>query len=72
MTGRGPVGRLLVLLRSLVEVRSALLQSRDVFARGMVLVRVANPVSLIVVLGATMACLVILTVATIVALAILL
>lgn len=70
--GRVRGGRFVGLMRSLVDVRAAILQSRDVFAKGVILVRVANPVSLVVVLGATIASILIVGVAAIVALTILL
>jgi hypothetical protein len=59
--GRGRVRGLLRFVRSLVDVRSTVLQSRDVLTKSLVLVRVANPVSLVVVLVATaFACLLVL------------
>jgi hypothetical protein len=66
----GRIGRLLGFLRSLVDVRASMLQSRDVFARGLVLLRVANPVSLVVVVAAALASVVITAVGAVVAFAV--
>ncbi|NNE33957.1 MAG: hypothetical protein HKN13_01895 [Rhodothermales bacterium] len=59
--GHGRIRRLLRFVRSLVDVRSSILQSKDVVVKSLVLVRVANPVSLVAVLIATaLACLLVL------------
>ncbi len=47
------MGRLILLLRSLVDVRSVLLDSREMLVQAVVLVRMANPISIIVVIGST-------------------
>ncbi len=49
----GQVRRLLWLVRSLVDVRATLLQSQEVAVRVVLLVRLANPIMLVIVLGAT-------------------
>ncbi len=49
----GRVRRLLQFVRSLVDVRAALLQSKEIAVKASLLVRLANPITLVVVLAAT-------------------
>ncbi len=52
--GEGRVARLVRFVRSLVDVRSTLLQSKELALKSAVLLRVANPITLIIVLGSTL------------------
>jgi len=68
--GGGRWRALIHLYRSLVEARSLLLGTRELAAKAVVLVRVANPVSMFVMLGATAACLMIILAGVILAIGI--
>ena len=57
-------------VRSLVDVRTALLQSKELAVKASLLVRLANPITLVIVLGSAVAAVVIVSVACLAVLAV--
>lgn len=51
----GRLRRLIRFVRSLVDVRTALLQSKELAVKASLLIRLANPITLVVVLGSVVA-----------------
>ena len=62
----GKLARLVILVRTLVDIRSLLLQSRDMALRSTMLVRVANPIVLVVVLASLVVSVILIAAATLV------